>query len=70
MGLKKIISICFQLPAWFILVGGLIVSIYAYINKIQDVTLFTPIFLLIVNILYIVGRWFMRDEEEYEEEED
>ena len=62
MGYKKILSIVFQFPAWILLFGGFIVSIYAYLNKIQDLSIATPIILLIINILYVVGRLFIKED--------
>lgn len=63
MGWRKILSICLQIPAWTILFGGLLISFFAYLNKIQNVSIFTPIFLLIVDILYVIGYWFLKDKE-------
>ena len=64
MGFKKILSIVFQIPVWLILVGALITSIFAWLLKIQDINFWTPLILLIAIILYIIGRWFIKEENE------
>jgi hypothetical protein len=68
MGIKRIVSIIFQIPAWLLLIISLIGSIYGYVTKMSGINLATPIILFFVLLLYIIGRVFLKEKkEDYEE---
>lgn len=64
MAIKNVIKILLQVPAWLVLVGAFFTSVYAWLNKIQNIGIWTPLILLIVIVLYIIGRLIPEDVEE------
>jgi len=63
MGIKKIVSVLFQVPAWILLVGSVFVGFYAYVKQINDIGIVVPIILMLIFVLYIIGRVMARNKE-------
>jgi len=56
MGIKKILGIIFQIPAWLLLGGSVFAGTYAWIKGINGIGISAPIILLGICVLYIAGR--------------
>lgn len=53
---KKILGYSLQIPAILLLIASFFASVYAYLNKIQEITIIIPIIFFIVLLCYFIGR--------------
>lgn len=62
MNLKRIIGIIFQIPAWLLMIGSVLVGIYAYAKHINNIGFGVPFILSLIFVFYVVGRLMARKE--------
>jgi hypothetical protein len=60
---KKIWGMILKIPAVLLLVGALIVGIYAYAKGIGGIKLATPIIIAVIDVLYFIGEYMQLKEE-------
>jgi uncharacterized sodium:solute symporter family permease YidK len=61
---KKIVGIILQIPAWLLIAGSVVAGFYAWMKKINGIGFGVPIILLIIVILYALGRFLVMVEKE------
>ena len=62
MKTNKIVGFILQIPMYALILGSFVVSVYAAVLHLQNITWATPIILAVVIITYIVGKlWYDKD---------
>lgn len=64
MGIKKVVGVIFQIPAWLLLIGSVFVGFYAWFKKINNIGFIVPLILLFIIFFYIAGRLMAKKEKE------
>lgn len=63
------ISKLLQVPFWLLAVASIVGGFYAAYTKIQGITYSTPIILIVIIALYVLGRYMESNKEEVVKEE-
>jgi hypothetical protein len=60
----KVLSVVLRIPLWLLILASFVGAIYAAANKIQNITYVTPLIMGTLIVLYLVGIFLGRKNEQ------